>query len=410
MEEKLVALKESLRRAYDRYPWYRERMDEIGIGPEDVKSLEDIQYLPFMVKDDLRRGYPWGATALDLKHVVRVHCSSGTTGKPTVVSYTKRDIERWADLVAWCLSIAGVNEDDIVQVAYGYGLFTGGLGLHYGAEKLGCCVVPVSGGNTERQIELMRDLGTTVLACTPSYALYLSEVLAEKGISTDELKLRLGILGAEPWSEEMRSQIEKGLGIKALDIYGLSEIWGPGVAMECPYKNGLHINDEYFIVEIVDPETLKPLPFGREGELVLTTLNREATPMIRYRTRDITKLVNGDCPCGVRGYRIDRIKGRSDDMLIIRGVNVFPKQVESVLGIFSELSLNYQLVVGERKHLKRLEVRCELANGFRGDISELTSRVSKALKDKLGISVDLVILPPGSIERTAGKAKRIVTG
>lgn len=410
MEKKLLALRESIRRAYDRYPWYRERMDEIGIRPEDVKSLEDIQYLPFMVKDDLRRGYPWGATASDLKHVVRVHCSSGTTGKPTVVSYTKGDIEKWADLVAWCLKIAGVNEDDIVQVAYGYGLFTGGLGLHYGAEKLGCCVIPVSGGNTERQIELMRDLGTTVLACTPSYALYLSEVLAEKGISPDELKLRLGILGAEPWSEEMRAQIEKGLGIRALDIYGLSEIWGPGVAMECPYKNGLHINDEYFIVEVVDPETLKPLPFGKEGELVLTTLNREATPMIRYRTRDITKLVNGYCPCGVHGYRIDRIKGRSDDMLIIRGVNVFPKQIESVLGSFSELSLNYQLVVGERKHLKRLEVRCELANGFRGDISELTSRVSKALKDKLGISVDLVILPPGSIERTAGKAKRIISG
>jgi len=277
-----------------------------------------------------------------------------------------------------------------------------------GAERLGCCVIPISGGNTERQVELMRDLGTTVLACTPSYALYLAEVLAEKGISPDELNLRLGIFGAEPWSEEMRAQIEKGLGIMALDIYGLSEIWGPGVAMECPYKNGLHLNEEYFIVEVVDPETLKPLPFGKEGELVLTTLNREGTPMIRYRTRDITRLVNGECPCGVHGYRIDRIKGRSDDMLIIRGVNVFPKQIESVLGSFGELSLNYQLVVGERKYLKRLEVRCELANGFKGDINELTSRVSKALKDRLGISVDLTILPPGSLERTAGKAKRLV--
>lgn len=409
MERKLEALRESVKRAYESYPWYRERMDEAGVKPEDIRSLDDIQYLPFMVKDDLRRNYPWGATASELRRIVRVHCSSGTTGKPTVVSYTKKDIERWSDLVAWCLKIAGVNEDDVVQVAYGYGLFTGGLGLHYGAERLGCCVIPVSGGNTERQVELMRDLGTTVLACTPSYALYLAEVLAEKGISPDELKLRLGILGAEPWSEEMRLQIEKGLGITALDIYGLSEVWGPGVAMECPYKNGLHINEDYFIVEVVDPETLKPLPFGKEGELVLTTLNREGTPMIRYRTRDITRLVNGDCPCGVHGYRIDRIKGRSDDMLIIRGVNVFPKQIEAVLGSFSELSLNYQLVVGERKHLKRLEVRCELANGFMGDISELSSKVAKALKDKLGISVDLTILPPGSIERSVGKAKRIVS-
>ncbi|MDK2870801.1 MAG: phenylacetate-CoA ligase [bacterium] len=409
MQEKLTALRESVRRAYESYPWYRERMDEAGIKPEDIRNLEDIQYLPFMVKDDLRRGYPWGATAPELRSVVRVHCSSGTTGKPTVVSYTKGDIEKWANLVAWCLKVAGVNEDDIVQVAYGYGLFTGGLGLHYGAEKLGCCVIPVSGGNTERQVELMKDLGTTVLACTPSYALYLAEFLAERGVSPNELKLRLGILGAEPWSEEMRSQIEEGLGIKALDIYGLSEIWGPGVAMECQYKNGLHVNDEYFIVEVIDPETLKPLPFGKEGELVLTTLNREGTPMIRYRTRDITRLVNGECPCGVYGYRIDRIKGRSDDMLIIRGVNVFPKQIESVLGSFNELSLNYQLVVGERKHLKRLEVRCELSNGFSGSIEELTERVSRALKARLGITVDLKLLPPGSIERTAGKAKRIVS-
>ncbi len=408
MEKKLKALKESVRRAYERYPWYRERMNEAGVRPEDIRTLEDIEHLPFMTKDDLRNGYPWGATAVDLDSVVRVHCSSGTTGKPTVVSYTEGDIRKWSELVAWCLRVAGVRRDDIIQISYGYGLFTGGLGLHYGAEKLGCCVIPTSGGYTERQIELMRDLGTTVLACTPSYALYLGEVLEEKGISPEELNLRLGIFGAEPWSEEMRTQIEKGLGLTALDIYGLSEIWGPGVAMECPHKNGLHINDDYFMVEVIDPETLKPLPFGMEGELVITTLNREATPMIRYRTRDITRLVNGRCPCGLSGPRIDRIKGRTDDMIIVRGVNVFPKQVEAVLGSFSELSLNYQLVVGEEKHLKRLEVRCELANGYAGDVGELTRKVSKALKDKLGVSVELTILPPGAIERSMGKAKRLV--
>ncbi len=408
MEKKLKALKESVRRAYERYPWYRERMNEAGVRLEDIRTLEDIEHLPFMTKDDLRNGYPWGATAVDLDSVVRVHCSSGTTGKPTVVSYTEGDIRKWSELVAWCLRVAGVRRDDIIQISYGYGLFTGGLGLHYGAEKLGCCVIPTSGGYTERQIELMRDLGTTVLACTPSYALYLGEVLEEKGISPEELNLRLGIFGAEPWSEEMRTQIEKGLGLTALDIYGLSEIWGPGVAMECPHKNGLHINDDYFMVEVIDPETLKPLPFGMEGELVITTLNREATPMIRYRTRDITRLVNGRCPCGLSGPRIDRIKGRTDDMIIVRGVNVFPKQVEAVLGSFSELSLNYQLVVGEEKHLKRLEVRCELANGYAGDVGELTRKVSKALKDKLGVSVELTILPPGAIERSPGKAKRLV--
>ncbi|MCD6362954.1 MAG: phenylacetate--CoA ligase [Synergistetes bacterium] len=408
MEGKLRALRESVRRAYERYPWYREKMDQAGIKPDDIRTLSDIENLPFMTKDDLRNGYPWGATAVELRGVVRVHCSSGTTGKPTVVSYTKKDVDRWSNLVAWCLKVAGAKEDDIIQVSYGYGLFTGGLGLHYGAEKLGCCVIPTSGGYTERQIELMRDLGTTVLACTPSYALYLTEVLAEKGISPADLRLRLGIFGAEPWSEEMRTQIERGLGLTALDIYGLSEIWGPGVAMECPYKNGLHINDDYFIVEVIDPETLKPLPFGREGELVITTLNREATPMIRYRTRDITRLVNGRCPCGLSGPRIDRIKGRTDDMIIVRGVNVFPRQIETVLGSFRELSLNYQLVVGERRHLKRLEVRCELANGYAGDVGELTRKVSKALKDKLGVSVELRILPPGAIERSPGKAKRLV--
>ncbi len=408
MEKRLNALRESVRRAYERYPWYRERMDKAGIGPEDIRALEDIEHLPFMTKDDLRNGYPWGATAVDLDSVVRVHCSSGTTGKPTVVSYTEGDIRKWSELVAWCLRLAGVRRDDIIQISYGYGLFTGGLGLHYGAEKLGCCVIPTSGGYTERQIELMRDLGTTVLACTPSYALYLAEVLEEKGISPEELNLRLGIFGAEPWSEEMRTQIERGLGLTALDIYGLSEIWGPGVAMECPHKNGLHINDDYFIVEVIDPETLKPLPFGMEGELVITTLNREATPMIRYRTRDITRLVNGRCPCGLSGPRIDRIKGRTDDMIIVRGVNVFPKQIEAVLGSFSELSLNYQLVVGEKRHLKRLEVRCELANGYAGDVGELTRKVSKALKDKLGVSVELTILPSGSLERSMGKAKRLV--
>lgn len=408
--DRLRALKESVRRAYLGYPWYREKMDEIGVKPEDITSLEDIKYLPFMTKDDLRKGYPWGVTAVDLVDVVRIHCSSGTTGKPTVVSYTQGDIDKWAELMAWCLRIAGLRKDDIFQISYNYGLFTGSFGYHYGAERIGCCIIPASGGYTERQIELMIDLGTTAITSTPSYALYLAEVLAEKGISPSQLKLRLGIFGGEPWSEEMRVQIEKGLDLIALDCYGLSEVWGPGVAIECPYKEGLHIREDYFIMEVIDPETLKPLPMGEEGELVITTLNREATPMIRYRTRDITRLFYGSCSCGLSGLKMDRVKGRTDDMLIIRGVNVFPKQIESILGSFSELSLNYQLVVGEKKHLKRLEVKCELSNGFIGDINELTQRVSKTLKDKLGVTVDLTILPPGSLERSPGKAKRLVSG
>ncbi|MCS7233155.1 MAG: phenylacetate--CoA ligase [Synergistetes bacterium] len=406
----LAALKDSVKRAYLGYPWYREKMDEAGIKPEDIASLEDIRYLPFMTKDDLRKGYPWGVTAVDVVDVIRIHCSSGTTGKPTVVSYTQGDIDKWAELMAWCLRVAGLRKDDIFQISYNYGLFTGSFGYHYGAERIGCCVIPASGGYTERQIELMMDLGTTAITSTPSYALYLAEVLAEKGISPDQLKLRLGIFGGEPWSEEMRVQIERGLGLVALDCYGLSEIWGPGVAIECSYKDGLHIREDYFIMEVIDPETLKPIPMGEEGELVITTLNREATPMIRYRTRDITRLFYKSCACGLSGLKMDRVKGRTDDMLIIRGVNVFPKQIESILGGFSELSLNYQLVVGEKKHLKRLEVRCELSNGFMGDVDELTQRVSKTLKDKLGVTVDLVILPPGSLERSSGKAKRLISG
>ncbi|MDK2871289.1 MAG: phenylacetate-CoA ligase [bacterium] len=402
------AFKESLRKAYNGYPWYREKMNEAGIKPEDIQSLDDIKYLPFMTKDDLRKGYPWRVTAVDLDDVVRIHCSSGTTGKPTVVSYTHGDLDKWAELMAWCLQIAGLKKEDIFQISYNYGLFTGSFGYHYGAERIGCCIIPASGGHTERQIELMLDLGTTALTCTPSYALYLAEVLAEKGISPDKLKLRLGIFGGEPWSEEMRAQIERGLGIIALDCYGLSEIWGPGVAIECPCKNGLHIREDYFIMEIIDPHTLKPLPLGEEGELVITTLNREATPMIRYRTRDITRLFRDECACGLSGLKMERVKGRTDDMLIIRGVNVFPQQIESILGTFRELSLNYQLVVGERKHLKRLEIRCELSNGFSGDVGELTARVSKTLKDKLGVTVDITLLPPGSLERSPGKAKRFV--
>ncbi len=409
MEGKLRALRESVKRAYERYPWYREKMDQAGIKPDDVRSLDDLVYLPFMTKEDLRKGYPWGITATDLEEVIRVHCSSGTTGKPTVVSYTKGDIDKWAELMAWCLRIAGLRKDDIFQISYNYGLFTGSFGYHYGAERIGCCIIPAGGGYTERQIELMMDLGTTVLTCTPSYALYLTEVLAEKGISPDDLRLRLGIFGGEPWSDEMRVQIEEGFGITALDCYGLSEIWGPGVAIECPHKSGLHIRDDYFIVEVIDPETLKPLPFGREGELVITTLNREATPMIRYRTRDITRLFYDNCPCGLSGVKMERVKGRTDDMLIIRGVNVFPTQIETVLGSFRELSLNYQLVVGERRHLKRLEVRCELANGYTGSVEELTKKVSKALRDKLGINVELTILPAGTLERSPGKAKRFLS-
>ncbi len=410
VEKRLGMLKNTVKWAYEKFPWYRKKMQDKGISPEDITSIDDLKYLPFIYKDDLRNNYPWGCTASDLKDVVRVHCSSGTTGKPTIVSYTKDDIKRWSLLMKWCLEIAGVTEEDVMQVAYGYGLFTGGLGLHYGGEALGCCVIPASGGFTERQLMLMKDLKTTVLACTPSYALYLGEMAKELELMPGkDLHLRIGIFGAEPWSEQLRSEIEAHLGLTALDIYGLSEIWGPGVAMECHCKNGLHVNPDYFIMEIIDPETGEVLPAGAEGELVITTLNREAVPMVRYRTKDITTLIPEQmCECGAITPKIGRIKGRADDLIIVGGVNVFPKQIEAVIGQIDALSLNYKIYLKERKHLKRLGVVCELKEGCLDEDGRIKELLKRKLKDSCGIHVEVELVRFGTLERSMGKAVRVV--
>jgi len=402
---KTKELKELIRRVWERVPHYRAKMEDVGVTPEDISSLDDLRKLPFTTKEDLRDTYPMGLIACDRKKIVRFHASSGTTGKPTVVAYTRKDIKTWTSAMASCLSRAGVRSEDVVQVAYGYGLFTGGLGLHYGAEELGCAVIPASGGFSERQLMLMEDLGTTVLACTPSYALKLSEMLSQK---KRNLKLRLGIFGAEPWSETMRHTLEEGLGITALDVYGLSEIMGPGVAMECPAKEGLHLAQDFFIAEIIDPDTGRPVEEGKEGELVITTLTKEALPIIRYRTRDITRILPGKCSCGDSGARIARIRGRLDQMLIIRGVNVFPTQVETALGRTPGLSCHYYLeVVGKEGH-KDLHVYSEMLEHLSPEAEErLKAKALSNLHNILGIRVELHLLPPGTIERSEGKSQRI---
>ncbi|MDH7480074.1 MAG: phenylacetate--CoA ligase, partial [Syntrophomonadaceae bacterium] len=349
-----------LDRAYQNVPFYRRRFDEMGIRPVDIRSLEDVARLPFTTKEDLRDNYPFGMFAVPQSEIVRVHASSGTTGKPTVVGYTRKDIETWADLVARCLVMAGGTSESVIQVAYGYGLFTGGLGLHYGAERLGATVVPISGGNTPRQIMLMVDFGAEILACTPSYAMYLAETIEEMGVRREELKLKAGVFGAEPWSNQMRRSLEEKLNIKALDIYGLSEVLGPGVGMECMFQEGLHLFEDHFLAEVINPETGEVLPPGEKGELVLTTLTKEALPMIRYRTRDIAVLYPQPCPCGRTHVRMEKILGRTDDMIIVRGVNVFPSQVESVLLRSQYVAPFYQLVVDRKGSLDELEVHVEV--------------------------------------------------
>lgn len=336
---------EAVERVYYNVPYYRNLMQERGLMPEDIKGIEDLNKLPFTTKDDLRENYPYGFFAVPLSEIVRIHASSGTTGKPTVVGYTRRDIAIWSELMARTLTCGGATKDSVIQVAYGYGLFTGGLGVHYGAERLGASVIPISGGNTKRQIMLMKDFGTTVLACTPSYALYIAETMAEMNLHKDNFKLKYGILGAEPWTEGLRQEIEEKLGIVAIDIYGLSEIIGPGVASECLYKTGLHINEDHFIPEIIDPVTGEVLPEGSEGELVFTTITKEGIPVIRYRTRDISSLNYEPCPCGRTHVRMQKVIGRTDDMLIIRGVNVFPSQIESILIDIGETEPHYLLVI-----------------------------------------------------------------
>ncbi len=407
--ERLVKL---VQRLYEHVPFYKQKFDEMNLKPSDVQSVDDLHKCPFTIKQDLRDNYPFNLFAAPMKDIVRVHASSGTTGKPTTVGYTKNDIDTWAELAARCLGCAGANEDSIVQVAYGYGLFTGGLGLHYGVERLGGTVIPISGGNTEKQLMLMQDYGSTQLACTPSYALYLGEALDAAGKTTDDIKLRSGIFGAEPWSESLRKKIEGKLKIKAYDIYGLSEIMGPGVAMECECQNGLHIWEDHFIAEIIDPDTLEVLPDGMEGELVITTLTKEGIPLLRYRTRDISKIYTELCACGRTHARIARVKARTDDMLIIRGVNVFPSQIESVLLTVKGVEPHYEIIVTRENAMDSLEIHVELSEDFAFDTISSVETLAKTLINKLesvlGISSKIKLVEPRSITRFEGKAKRVI--
>lgn len=411
-ELQLERLRNTVDRLYRQVPFYRKKLDEIGYRPGDIRSLEDLRRLPFTTKDDLRDNYPFGLFAVPLRDIVRIHASSGTTGKPTVVGYTAGDLRTWADLVARTIVAAGGTKEDIVHVAYGYGLFTGGLGLHYGAELLGATVLPMSGGNTKRQVRLMVDFGSTILCCTPSYALNIAEVMEEMGISKDDIKLKAGIFGAEPWSAEMRVQIEERLGLSAHDIYGLSELVGPGVSIECQEKNGLHIFEDCFIPEIIDPATGEVLPPGEKGELVLTNINKEGMSLLRYRTRDISRIIAEPCPCGRTHVRMERVTGRTDDMLIIRGVNVFPSQVEAVLMQIPGLSPHYQLVVDRVGSLDVLEVQVEVSPEiFSDEIKQLESlqqRIADEIQSYLGIGVKVRLMEPRSIQRSEGKAVRVI--
>jgi phenylacetate-CoA ligase len=409
----LYRLRKTAERVYATVPFYKEVFDKAKIHPSQIKTLSDLQRLPFTNKIDLRDNYPFGLFTLPLHEVVRIHASSGTTGKPTVVGYTRRDIDTWSVLMARTLSCAGVQKGDVVQNAYGYGLFTGGLGFHYGAEKLGATVIPISGGNTKRQIMLMEDFGSTVLTCTPSYALTLSEAMDEMDVTSERLKLRVGIFGAEPWSQNMRQQVENKLGMDAVDIYGLSEVIGPGVSVECiEAKSGLHIFEDHFIPEIIDPETGENLPYGEEGELVFTTITKEAFPVIRYRTRDITKLYEEPCVCGRTHVRMERVSGRSDDMLIIRGVNLFPSQIESLLMDIDGLEPHYQIVVRREGTLDTIEVKIEVGESMFSDeikvLEQLEKRVTREMKDILGISAKVKLVEPKTIERFEGKARRVI--
>lgn len=406
-------LRALVERVYSTVPFYRSQMDAMGVRPDHIRGLDDLKLLPFTTKEDLRENYPFGLFTVPLERVIRVHASSGTTGKPTVVGYTRRDIDTWAELMARTLACGGTRQGDVVHNAYGYGLFTGGLGAHYGAEKLGATVIPMSGGNTKRQIMIMQDFGSTVLLCTPSYALNLAEVMEEMGVDLVELKLRVGIFGAEPWSEQMRREIERKLRISAIDIYGLSEVIGPGVASECiEGKKGLHIFEDHFLPEVIDPETEAVLPYGETGELVFTTITKEAFPVIRYRTSDITKLIPDPCVCGRAFVRMERVSGRTDDMLIIRGVNVFPSQIEEVLMGIDGVEPHYQIIVEREGALDMMEVQVEVNEEVFSDEIKKLERLSRSIgveiKDMLGISCGVKLVEPKTIQRSEGKAKRVV--
>jgi phenylacetate-CoA ligase len=412
-ELQLERLKEVVKYAYERVPYYRKKFEEAGLKPEDIKTLEDIKYIPFTSKADLREVYPFGMFAVPLSEIVEIHSSSGTTGKPVVMGYTREDIEVWKEVMARSLTMMGVTKDDIIQIAYGYGLFTGGLGFHYGALAIGATVVPASAGNTRRQIELMRDFGTTVLACTPSYALYLAEYAKdEMGIDPRTLKLRVGSFGAEMWTEEMRKEIEKRFGIKAFNVYGLTEIIGPGVAHECEEQKGLHIWEDHFYAEIIDPETGEPLPEGKRGELVLTTLTKKGVPMLRFRTRDITAFIPGTCACGRTSKRIERIRGRTDDMIKVRGVMLFPYQIEKAILEVQGVEPHYQIILTRPHYLDEIEIQVEMSKEVFSDevrmIEELRRKLEKRIEETVGIRVKVTLVEPKSLPRSEGKAKRVI--
>jgi phenylacetate-CoA ligase len=409
----LKRLQSLCERVYANVAFYRRAFDEAGIKPGDVKSLADLRYLPFTEKQDMRNHYPFGLFAVPKDNVVRIHASSGTTGRATVVGYTQRDVNNWATMMARSFMAAGASRRDIIHVAYGYGLFTGGLGAHYGAERLGATTIPMSGGSTRRQVMLLRDFGATVLCCTPSYSLVLYEAALESGIDFKELPLRVGVFGAEPWTDEMRRDIEQKMGIKAIDIYGLSEIMGPGVGIECiEAQNGAHLQEDHFLCEVIDPVTKEPVGPGEAGELVITTLTKEAQPLIRYRTRDITRLVKTPCKCGRTFARMQRVQGRSDDMLIIRGVNVFPSQIESILLETEGLTPHYQLVVRREGNLDTLSVQVEVDEKIFSDeikgLQRLEGKIQKNIKEFLGVTTQVKLVEPRGIQRSEGKAKRIL--
>ena len=409
----LERLQATVERVYSRVPFYREKLARAGVTPDSITCLKDIAKLPFTTKGDLRETYPYGLLACDQSDLVEIHTSSGTTGTPVVAAYTEADIDMWSEVMARTLSMAGCEKGDTVQNGYGYGLFTGGFGLHYGARRIGANIIPISSGNTRRQLMMMRDFGASLLTCTPSYSLYLAEAAREEGFDFRELPLKAGCFGAEPWSENMRAEIESKLDIKAYDIYGLTELIGPGVASECEHQNGKHINEDYFYPEIIDPETGEVLPDGEKGELVITSLLREGSPVLRFRTRDITFMMREPCACGRTSVRIHRLLGRTDDLMIIRGVNIFPSQIENVLMRIEGTQPHYQIVIDRgATHLDEIEIRVEVEEAIFSDVTrameQLRKRIHDELKSELGISAQIKLVEPRSIQRSEGKAQRII--
>ncbi|MGM9562965.1 MAG: phenylacetate--CoA ligase family protein [Faecousia sp.] len=414
--EKIVALQNerlaaTVRRVYENVPFYRNKMEQAGVTPDDIRTIDDLHKLPFSYKQDLRDTYPYGLFAVPMKDVVRLHASSGTTGKQIVVGYTRNDLDVWDECVARALTAAGCTDEDIVHVSYGYGLFTGGLGADGGAKRIGATTIPVSSGNTQRQVTILKDFGSTILCCTPSYALHIAEVLYASGYTKDDIKLKAGVFGAEPWTNEMRRQIEDLLGLTAYDIYGLTEIIGPGVAFECKEQTGMHVNEDHFIVEVIDPDTGEVLPEGTQGELVFTCITKEAFPILRYRTRDIGVITRGKCSCGRTLVKMTKPRGRTDDMLIIRGVNVFPSQIETVL-LEKGYTANYQIVVDRANNFDSIEVQVEISNEIFSDtvrgLAERAKDLAAALKTLLGVTAKVTLLEPNSIPRSEGKAVRVI--